>query len=322
MKKTYCYLLAWVACLLTSCMPQEPAKMYEHITTAKGNVYYYMKGLEKPFNVMFVSDTHFTIEDERGKDFYQYSKRMGGSAVEPENYGKTNGREKYLQASLDKAKKNGSELVILCGDIVNFPSLASVEYIKKMMDESGLNWVYSAGNHDWHYEGEPGSNMEQRAKWTATNLKPLYQGQNPLYHAQVIHNINFITIDNSLHEITKEQLGFFKAELKKGLPIVLSMHVPLYLQGHNINYGCGNPNVNKANDPLYELERREPWPEKGLSPTTFEFRELVLKSPAVIGVFAGHLHSEAIDIVNNKLQYVQAANFMDKDIMIHFVPAE
>ncbi len=322
MKKTYFYLMAFMACFLTSCAPKEEVKLYEHITTANDNVYYYMKGLDKPFNILFVSDTHFTIEDERGRDFYKYSKRMGGKAVEPENYGKTNGREKYLLASLEKAKKNQSELVILCGDIINFPSLASVEYIKNVMDESGLNWVYTAGNHDWHYEGEPGINLDHRKKWTESNMKPLYQGQNPMYHSQILHNINFITMDNSLFEITDEQIEFFKGELKKGLPIILSVHVPLYLQGHDINYSWGNPLLNKEADYLYKMEGREPWPEEGLSENSFKFRDLVLNSPEVIGIFAGHIHKAAIDMVNNKLQYVQAANFMDKDILIHFIPAE
>ena len=322
MKKKCFYLAACLICLLSSCGPKEPVKLYEHVTAANGKVSYYMKGLEKPFSVLFVSDTHFTIEDERGREFYKYSKRMGGNAAKPENYGQTNGREKFLQASLDKAKKNGSELVILAGDIINYPSLASVEYIKKMMDESGLNWVYTAGNHDWHYEGEPGVNVDQRKKWSESNLKPLYQGQNPLYHSQVLHNINFITMDNSLFEITDEQMNFFRNELKKGLPVVLSMHVPLYLQGHTIDYSCGNPHLNKETDHLYKIESREPWPEEGLSDNSFAFRKMVLESPLVIGVFAGHIHSEAIDMVNNKLQYVQTANFMSKDVLINFIPAE
>lgn len=67
--------------------------------------------------------------------------------------------------SLDKAKKEQAALVILGGDIVNFPSLASVEHLKAMLDASGLNWTYTAGNHDWHYEGEPGTSFAQREKW-------------------------------------------------------------------------------------------------------------------------------------------------------------
>lgn len=64
-------------------------------------------------------------------------------------------------------------------------------------------------------------------------------------------------IDNSLFEITEEQLKFFKKQVERGLPVVLSMHIPVYVQGHDIDYGCGSPHWNKANDCYYEIERRE-----------------------------------------------------------------
>ncbi len=323
MVKIKCFFyVTFLACLLAGCQERRTSRMAESVTVQDGNVYYYIKGLEKPFNVLFLSDTHFTIEDERGKEYYTYTRRMGGSAVEPENYGKGNGRDLALCASLDKAKKEGSELVILGGDIINFPSLASVEYIKSILDKSGLNWVYIAGNHDWHYEGEPGDAFYQRDKWINSNLMALYQKQNPMYYAQVIHGVNFVFIDNSAFEITQEQLTFFREQTGKGLPIILSMHVPVYFWGHNIDYGCGHPGWNRKNDIYYEIERREPWPENGFTETTYQFRNLVLNSPEVIGIYAGHTHEEAIDFFKEKLQYVVAANYNNKDVLIHFIPVD
>lgn len=316
------FYAAFLACLLAGCREGQNFRMAESITVQDGNVYYYIKGLKMPFNVLFLSDTHFTIEDERGEEYYTYTRRMGGSAVEPENYGKGNGRDMAFRASLDKAKKADSELVILGGDIINFPSLASVEYIKSILDKSGLNWVYIAGNHDWHYEGEQGDTFSQRDKWIHSNLKALYQKHNPMFHSQIIHNINFVMIDNSAFEITQEQLAFFREQVGRGLPIILSMHIPVYLPGHNIDYGCGHPDWNRDNDIYYEIERREPWPEKGFTETTYQFRDIVLNSPEVIGIYAGHTHEEAIDFFNDKLQYVTAANYSNKDILIHFIPAD
>lgn len=320
--KLFFYSALCTACLLAGCKEERISRMADNITVREGNVYYTLKGLDKPFNVLFLSDTHFTVEDERGKDFYLNTRRMGGNAVELENYGIGNGRNLAFKASLDKAQKAGSELVILGGDIINFPSLASVESIKRLLDESGLNWIYTAGNHDWHYEGEQGKSSVLKEKWIHLNLKTLYQETNPMFHAQTLHNINFVTIDNSDFEISKEQLEFFRQEIKKGLPIILSMHIPLYLPGHTIDYGCGNPAWNRNNDIYYEIERREPWPEKGFGETTFEFRNLALNSPEVIGIFAGHTHEEAMDFHNNKLQYVADANYNYKDVLIHFIPAD
>lgn len=294
----------------------------DNIVVKNSDVYYYVENLKTPFNVLFLSDTHFTVEDERGQEFYLYTQRMGGDFVNPENYGITNGREKSLMASLEKAKNSEADLVVLGGDIVNFPSLASVEYIYELLNNSGMNWMYIAGNHDWHYEGEPGFAFIQREKWTQSNLKPLYQGFNTMFRSQIIHNINFVVIDNSTFEITEEQLAFFKEQINKGLPIVLFLHIPLYLFGHDIDYGCGSPDWNQQNDCYYKIERREPWPKDGGSETTFQFRNLVFNSQEVIGIYAGHVHQEAVDFFSNKIQYVSAANYDNKDVLIHFMKAE
>ena len=314
MKKTT-FGLFLACCCFFSCSTPSPVC---NIIVDKEQVIYQMKQLEQPFKVMFLADTHFTIEDERGKPYYNYSKRMGEKAVEPQNYGITNGNNLKLAASLKKAAKDSVKLVILGGDIINFPSRASVEYILKMMNNSGLQWAYISGNHDWHYEGEPGTAVDQRNKWEKQSLSPLYQGKNPLFYSLQIHGINFLFIDNSTNEILDSQLEFLKKEIAKGLPIVLSMHIPIYLPGQNIDYGCGNPHWNKRNDIYYEIERREPWPENGHSPTTYRFRETVLKEPLIIGIFAGHTHEWKVDCLPNKIQYVSGANNSGYDVLIKF----
>lgn len=306
--------------LLAGCTDAPTSSPIENVMIQDGTICYHVKTLDKPFNVLFLADAHITVEDERGKDFYSFTKRMGGAAVEPDNYGISNGREKALIASLEKAKKEKVELVILGGDILNFPSMASVELLERIMNDSGLKWIYTAGNHDWHYEGEEGEAFNLRNKWEEQNLKPLYQGANPLYSSTVLHQINFVLIDNSTNEITQEQLDFYKEQINRGMPIILAMHIPLYLPGQNIDYGCGHPDWNEENDTYYKIERRKPWPKEGHSQTTLEFRELVLNSPLTIGIYAGHTHEQAVDIYNNTPQYVAAANYNYKDILMRFVP--
>ena len=291
----------------------------QNIIIQKGKIYFNTATVDKNFKVLFLADTHFTVEDGRGRDYYKYSKRMGGNAVEPLNYGNSNGNEQFLIASLEKAKRDSIELVILGGDIINFPSAASVEYIHEILNNSGLNWVYIAGNHDWHYEGEPGKAIDQRTKWEQTTLKPLFKGKNPLYHSLILHQVNFVFIDNSTNEITNEQLQFLKTEISKEMPIVLFMHIPIYFPMQNIDYGCGHPNWNEKHDIYYKIERRLPWPKTGHSATTLKFRELVVENEKIIGIFAGHTHYETIDVSNNKIQYVVGSNSRGEDVTIHFI---
>lgn len=316
--KLLSYLI--ILTLLVGCKTTNEIPAMGHSIYREGTIEHHSDAVEKPFSILFLSDTHFTLEDERGKEFYPYTRRMGGSAVEPENYGTTNGREQALIRSLEKAKKEKVELVILGGDMINFPSKASVEKLKEIMEASGLRWVYTAGNHDWHYEGEPGAASVVRQKWEQESLSPLYQGENPLYSSRIIHGINFVLIDNSAFEISEEQLDFFNKQTDKGLPIVLAMHIPLYLPGHNIDYGCGHPDWNLENDTYYKIEGREPWPEKGHTKTTFDFRDKVWSSTKVIGIFAGHTHEAMLDIHNNIFQCVPNANYANYDVLLHLIP--
>ena len=197
----------------------------------EGRVTFQTAGVDEPFRVLFLSDTHFTVEDSRGEPYRKYSERMGGAAVRPENYGVSNGRERQLLKALAQARKDSVELVVLGGDMLNFPSLASVDSLLAIMTHSGLDWVYIAGNHDWHYEGEAGTSAEQRSRWESTALAPLYQGGDPLARAEVRHGVNLVFIDNSTLEVTPGQLDFLRREIARRLPMVLFMHVPVYFRG-------------------------------------------------------------------------------------------
>lgn len=286
----------------------------------EGRVTFQAAGVAEPFRVLFLSDTHFTVEDSRGEPYRKYSERMGGAAVRPENYGVSNGRERQLLKVLAQARKDSVELVVLGGDMLNFPSLASVDSLLAIMTHSGLDWVYIAGNHDWHYEGEAGTSAEQRSRWESTALAPLYQGGDPLARAEVRHGVNLVFIDNSTLEVTPGQLDFLRREIARGLPMVLFMHVPVYFPGQNIDYSCGHPQWDEVHDCYYEIERRQPWPKEGHTATTQAFCELVRECPQIIGCFAGHTHERAIDFYNGRLQYVVGANHSGDAVTIRFEP--
>jgi hypothetical protein len=69
------------------------------------------------------------------------------------------------------------------------------------LQKVGIPYLFTAGNHDWHYEGMPGSSDYLRETWIKKRLTPLYQGENPLYAVRKINGIRILTIDNSTYEI-------------------------------------------------------------------------------------------------------------------------
>ena len=99
-------ILSLVACLLTGAQGKVRSSKLESITVQDGYVYYYLRGMEKTFTVMFLADTHFTIEDERGREFYDNTRRMGGAAVQPQNYGKAMGGNGLFCVRWIKQKRN------------------------------------------------------------------------------------------------------------------------------------------------------------------------------------------------------------------------
>ena len=92
------------------------------------------------------------------------------------------------------------------------------------------------------------------------------------------------------------------------MPIVLLIHIPMYAPGKNISFGCGNPFWGAETDRNFELERRPKWPKNGHTKTTFEFYKKVFDSSNVIGIFAGHIHRNSIEIIKGKPQIVSDDN--------------
>ena len=235
-------------------------------------------GIREPLRVWVIGDTHFALRDARDDAYADYYRRMGQWCPKKEPF----------EQMLARAKAEKPDMLLLAGDIISFPTLANVEYVKERLDACGVPWFYTAGNHDWHFEGIPGSDLAQRAEWTKKRLTPLYQGDDPLMASRVVKGVRIVAIDNSVYHVLPEQLAFWKAEAAKGDPIALVMHIPLWHEGWNV-FTCGNPAWGAANDPYWKIERRERWAEK-LMPSTFAFRDAVLSTPNLAGVFTGHEH--------------------------------
>lgn len=284
---------------------------------------FFNAAVEKEFQITMIADTHLFTDDMRGDAYREYSARMAKAYNETVHFrtGAATNPEQGFREALATAQEEESELVALIGDIVSFPSEAGIEWTLEELRKAGLPYVYTAGNHDWHYEGMPGHHADLRSTWSEKRLKPLYQGQNPLMGVHVIHGVRFITIDNSTYEILPEQLAFFKKQAAYGQPMILMLHIPLYAPGRSMGYGCAHPNWNADTDRNYEIERRERWPENGHTTTTFDFREEVFNCPHLMGILAGHIHKPTLDIIQGVPQVVTAANATGAFLRVECLPA-
>ena len=263
-----------------------------------------------PTRIFHITDTHLSLDDQRGEPFQEFSGRM--AAAYQRNIHFQTGEElttkQSFEQTLDLAKKQGADFLALTGDIFSFPSEAAIEWTFQKLNETGIPFAYVAGNHDWHYEGMEGSSQQLRETWANKRLKPMYQGNHALYAAYDFNGTRFVCIDNSTFEILPEQLDFFKMQVKSGIPLILMMHIPLFMPGRTMGFGCANPEWGAKSDKNFEVERREKWRFGGHTKVTIEFYDEVFKAANLLTILAGHTHRPSLDVKNGIPQIVSGHN--------------
>lgn len=298
------------------------AEIFDSWAAEPNLVRFWTSRVSKPVRLMFLSDTHLFLDDQRGEPFRQYSDRMAHAYNKTKHYktgAETDPAASFLE-TLEKAKKWKADAIVMLGDMVSFPSEAGVEWLVSNLDAAGIPWYYVAGNHDWHYEGLPGSDEELRREWAPKRLSPLYRGRDPLMSAVDIGELRLLLIDDSIYEILPEQLDFFCRQVQTGKPLVLGMHIPLYAPGRSVGFGCGHPDWNAEHDENYKIERREKWRASGHTPVTCAFRREVFTAPNLLAVFAGHVHGDFLDVQNGHPQFVVPTNSNGNHTFAGFLP--
>jgi UDP-2,3-diacylglucosamine pyrophosphatase LpxH len=287
-------------------------------------VFFYAEVINESIKVVLIGDTHLFKDDERGIPYQEFSNRMAKAYNQTTHFKtgiKTNPEEAFEQ-TLTFAKELNADVILLIGDIFSFPSESAIEWVLSKLKDTGIPFIYTAGNHDWHYEGMDGTLEDLRDTWIEKRLLPMYQGKHPLMAAYDIKGIRFLAIDNSTYQITEEQLAFFKAQVASGMPLVLLVHIPMYAPGKRVSFGCGNPNWGASTDRNFEIERRPKWPERGHTQTTLNFHKKVFTAPNLIGIFAGHIHRNSIEMIKGIPQIVTDDNASGGYLDINFLPMD
>ena len=259
-------------------------------------------GLERPFSILHISDTHLTAAYDSESEAVR--KR---SAMRTATFG--GHQEEALANTLGWAKEN-VDGVIHTGDLIDFQSAANLDLVRKHFGGIALG---SMGNHEYSWPDTPAKARMSEAEFRALGAAPLKTAYpfDLSFSSQVVRGVNFVAIDDVCGTVTREQVDRFAAEVRKGLPIVLCMHVPFYtdhIRVANAKFwsGVGKPFASVAvpkasGDIKRQLE----------DSVTREFVAYLRSEPLLKGILAGHLHIAVQDRFSpTAMEYVVGGNFM------------
>lgn len=88
---------------------------------------------------------------------------------------------------------------------------------------------FAAGNHDFRIYGGMEYDVPSSREKNLENVSSLFKND-IRFSSKIINGVNIVTVDDAYYRFEEFQLIKLKEEIKKGLPIILAMHVPLYTQ--------------------------------------------------------------------------------------------
>lgn len=264
-------------------------------------------GATKPFTILHISDTHLTAaypdepEDVRNRAKNR-SRTFGGL------------QEEALRDSLAWAKEH-VDYVVHTGDMIDFQSRANFDLVRKYYGESGAAMLGSLGNHEY-YHGQ-----KKETEETKGETRELVSAAFPFdtsFQSTVVNGVNFVTLDNVYGEVTAGQMLKFEAEVKKGLPIILCMHCPIYTERIARAASRYWRKTNLKAVPDMENYVRG-YKRGGKRTVTKEFYAYLEAQPLLKAVLAGHIHVTVADRFSpTAIEYVVGGNFLfhGQEIMI------
>lgn len=277
-------------------------------------------GIEKPFSVLHVSDSHLVYADER--DTERKAKLAAKRAKKMRN------SEAVLNVHRQYAMENNL-MIVHSGDMMDFVSEANLDVAKRVFSQG--DWLVVVGNHDFSlYVGEAKEDDAYRAQ-SYDKVQAVYPNDLTFY-SKVVNGVNFVALDNGYFKITKEQFAKMKAEVKRGLPIILVCHNPFYTPELRelIQKGDKSKATGMVGAPLevteayYHKERPvgEEWRNRNVQQradkTTLKFCKWLKKQDELKAILCGHVHiNSATQFSPTVKQYSVRAGFRGACNLVH-----
>ncbi|MBQ2217445.1 MAG: metallophosphoesterase, partial [Firmicutes bacterium] len=240
-------------------------------------------GLTQPLRILQVSDVHLSGCCEEDSDKAKVKSKEKTAAFLKEAGGVP--QEQRLKEALELAED--CDALVFTGDIADSPSRANLELLESMLE--GRRYLYTFGNHDYYsYDSDRGC-AEDRDLFLDEFLR--FLPCDPTMDSMQIGGVNLVTLDDSLAQFSWLQLGFLKAEIEKGLPILLFLHLPVYSPSFVPKaYEWWDSSMCVGTPPEVLAAHGETDPKMPADEATQAMLELIRTEPLIRAIFASHLH--------------------------------
>ncbi|MFA7560650.1 MAG: metallophosphoesterase [Candidatus Izemoplasmatales bacterium] len=178
-----------------------------------------------------------------------------------------------LNQLIDYANKQNPDLVILTGDIIDYYSPTNFAYLKKTINRIKSSYLFSCGNHEY----------------PSRYFFDMCQGNCDINYID-FKEFMVISIDDSIGKIKPNQLNAFKMLLRRKIPIILAMHIPIMTEYNR--------------EKLIKLDSYYSIKYNDCDDTTLQFIRLVSTRDEIKAILCGHTHGSITSMVApNKPQY-------------------
>lgn len=274
-----------------------------------------IEGLTCPITLLHLTDSHMNRTDAQ-EGLQVLADSISSYGFDPL------GTSCHFDRVLAYANELAVDGVLLTGDMINGATANNLAYLHSRLQRLQAPHLYTLGNHDWEYPGEPWGEATRQAQYGKFNR---LTGGNPACNAIALGGVNLVAVDNSTYQVSPQQLEFVRNELQRGLPTLFFYHIPLYVPSllKDVLSDWGSPIMMAAEG--WETGQIEKWQVEPPSDSTLRFCELLRENPYgnMVGSFCGHIHFAHRDAIGeNSYQYVTQAGFAGGYRIIRLLPLD
>ena len=272
-----------------------------------------ISGLEKEFEIMFLTDTHISLCDDRDPDLIEkaqarYEIFRNKSGV---------GADESFRGMIAYIAEEQPDLLILGGDIVDSAMWASIDLVQEQLNELQLPWVYGMGNHDFEYGGE------YYTEKAYTEYLPRFNSISDTQNGyQLIEYERFFVVvaDDACNRVSPEAADMMESLARGEKPVILVTHVPIEPLEDDVLWEATKEFWGESEDGHSRvlMGPNSCYPNEA----TQRFLDSVLmEDSAVVLVLAGHIHFYHRDKLSGDLvQVATGAGFENNIVTVTLSP--